>query len=504
MDKEKLAAFAQDKELKALSWTPESFYLGRALPETTGGAFFDVGVDDDRAVLIVAGSRSGKGAGILINNLIGWPGGAFCIDPKGELASITAMRRGKKSAAKGSGTTVREFLGQNVAALDPFGEVKGPAKLYRKTYNPLDDISPSSPSFFNDIDSVASAIIVPETGANSYFSDMARVLLAGALEAGLVTGRACSLSDISSLALGPWDEFASVLEASPGAHSEPALGAVNKFGDSREGNAVYTTLSRNLSWLNNPAMRNYLKGSSFSLVSAVQNDETVYTVLPVETMEQQKRWLRLMLAMAFRAKVRQSVYGNKRHMLFVVDEMYQLGTMKELEGGISYLPGFGVKLVSVVQNLGQLKQLYKDNWQTFIGNSGAVIGFGLMDQEGPEYISKRIGQHHVERISKSRSQTKNKPVWKGKKTVLRNPKADDHESRAGSSTSTSENIQQQIEIVLRPEEISYHTNRDKARLVALMASGKPLFLERFDYFRRFSPKWFEDLDNIRKIESYRR
>ena len=56
---------------------------------------------------LVAGSRSGKGRSIIVPNLLGgYQGSALVVDPKGELANLTA--------------TFRAALGQRVAVLDPF------------------------------------------------------------------------------------------------------------------------------------------------------------------------------------------------------------------------------------------------------------------------------------------------------------------------------------------------------------------------------------------------
>lgn len=503
MDKSKMSAFASDGEMRSRLWTPNSFFLGKTVPRFLNRGF-EIGFDDDRAVFIVAGSRAGKGTSILINNLIGWPGGAFCIDPKGELASLTGIRRGRASRSEGTGTSVQKFLGQDVAALDPFGEVKGPARLYRENYNPLDDIHPGSEGFVSDVQAISSAIVLSEKGANAHFSDMARILLAGTLEAGLLSGRAGDLSSVAGLLRGSWEDLARLLEGYNSPLAMAALGAVRTVYGSREGNAVYTTLSRQLSWLDEPRMKNHLRASGFSLVRSIQSDSTVYAVLPVNEMENHKRWLRLMLSMAIRAKIRQGVFRRgAQQNLFVVDEMRSLGTMQELEEGVSYLAGYGIKLACVVQNLGQLKELYRSNWQTFLGNAGAVIAFGLMDQESAEYVSRRLGQHYVERASRSRSTNVNTPVWTGGTGLFGSRAAVQHEARAGTSAGESQSWQEQIEYVLRPEEVVYETSREKERLVALMADGKPLFLRRLDYFRRFRPVWFESEKTIRNAERLR-
>lgn len=58
-------------------------------------------------MITIAGSRSGKGVSMIMPNLLFYRGSMQVIDPKGELASITARRR-----AMG--------LTQKVYVLDPF------------------------------------------------------------------------------------------------------------------------------------------------------------------------------------------------------------------------------------------------------------------------------------------------------------------------------------------------------------------------------------------------
>jgi type IV secretion system protein VirD4 len=45
-----------------------------------------------------------------------------------------------------------------------------------------------------------------------------------------------------------------------------------------------------------------------------------------------------------------------------------------------------------VQDLNQLKALYKDRWQTFIGNTGALTAFAPQDLFTADYLSRLCGQ----------------------------------------------------------------------------------------------------------------
>src|ERR1043166_578423 len=55
-----------------------------------------LGSSDDRHLLLVAGSRAGKGVSYVIPNLLLYEGSVFAIDPKGELAQITARGRAER------------------------------------------------------------------------------------------------------------------------------------------------------------------------------------------------------------------------------------------------------------------------------------------------------------------------------------------------------------------------------------------------------------------------
>ena len=108
------------------------------------------------------------------------------IDPKGEAASITAMRRGTREEAMGTGTSVRHFLEQNVAIIDPFGETKGPARIYKTNYNPFIDIDMEVGGGVRQIRAIASSIVLPEQGNSAHFSETAETVIAGLIEAMMV------------------------------------------------------------------------------------------------------------------------------------------------------------------------------------------------------------------------------------------------------------------------------------------------------------------------------
>jgi type IV secretion system protein VirD4 len=117
-----------------------------------------VGVADDRHVLTIAGSRTGKGVSLLVPNLLRYDGSAIVIDPKGELARVTARARRQK--------------GQKVVVLDPFNEN---GRHARGSFNPLDELNPKSRSIVVDAGAIADAMITPND-RDPHWSNSARIL----------------------------------------------------------------------------------------------------------------------------------------------------------------------------------------------------------------------------------------------------------------------------------------------------------------------------------------
>lgn len=106
------------------------------------------------------------------------------------------------------------------------------------------------------------------------------------------------------------------------------------------------------------------------------------------------RWLRVILNLALVAFERTRVKIDIP-VLMVLDEFPVLGNMKSIETAAGLMAGFGVKLWLVVQDIGQLSRLYKDSWETFIGNAGVMTFYSNLDKRTLDYLSDKLGQTAV-------------------------------------------------------------------------------------------------------------
>ena len=505
-------AFAGGGALARYSWEQNDFFLGATAPEIHRGADFEIGMRDDRGFFVAASARGGKSTSLVINNLIRWPGGCFCLDVKGELASITAIRRGRKAAAYGSGTSVRHFLGQDVAVLDPKKVVEGPARVMRTRYNPLRDLDPDEPGYVTDIRRLAGAIVVPDNNStDSHFSEKAQHIVEALLDYLLIcdagklpaTGRALpSLHAIISEMADDADALTNCLDPyRDRLLIGDALGVLQAVGD-REFGSIYSTMTRQLRWLNDPEMRDQLAADAdLSLRALVRDEGTIYVCLPPDEMADHKRWLRILLTMALQTKIRQGAVVQTGHqMLFMLDEFPALGYMDLMQQVMSQLPGYGIKAVPIVQTIGQIKTLYGQAHTTFLGNTAAQIFFSLNDPDTAKYASEWLGQQEFIEESSNHSENINRPEWLGWK-LFGGEKAREHEKRGGQSESRSVSHSRKVEAIMRPEELRQHTSRNTDRMLVVTADGAPLFLKRVPFFRRFSTAMYESRESILWVEA---
>lgn len=363
-----------------------------------GGA--EIAVADDRHVMTVAGSRAGKGRAAIIPNMLRYTGSVLAIDPKGELALTTAKVRAER-------------LGQRVCVVDPFGTTGEALKPYRTGFNPLASVSAASA--IEDAALIADALVVP-SGYDPHWDDSARTFIEGVIlevvTAGRFQGRRNLVTVRDLIAegeAGESDEEAdSGIEALCARMMVSVEGAVRRaaadFFDrpEREAASVLSTARRHLRPLSFPEIEASLAGDGFDLADLKRSPMTVYLCLPGRHIGTCGRWLRLFVNLALQAMEKTPAPpAGGCPVLFVLDEFAALGHMREIEDAAGQIAGFGVKLWPILQDLGQLKALYKERWETFMGNAGILQFFGNNDLTTLEWISKRLGTTTIEEQSAS-------------------------------------------------------------------------------------------------------
>lgn len=424
------------------------------LGKSVADPWWKVGWGDDRGFLTIAGSRSGKGRSAIIPNLILWPGSALVIDPKGTNAAVTARRRGH------GGGRVTNYLGQDVYVVDPFRVVN---KDYTACFNPMAAISPESETFTEEVAALADALVTKDSSSDStHWDETCRMLIGGIIAHLLKTKKDASLVDLRNalkLQGDKQDDLLKEMLRDGGAAS--AAAAMILDAAPAERGSIYSTVHRNTEWIDSTRMQEVLKRSDFDIRDLKTRLMTVYIVLPPEYLDRHKRFLRMFVNMAILGIARPSTTPYRT--LFLLDEFYSLGRLAALQKAAGLLASYQLTLWPIIQNLGQLRELYPQNWETFTANSGAVQSFGVNDTETAKYLLSRLGKS-------ARS-----------------------ENIGGRTIRVVEDLREM-------QELERELSRESGKQLIFRSGDHPMLVRRMPYDKNFPKSWYDDDPDFVKKE----
>jgi len=348
----------------------------------------------ERHLLTVAPTRSGKGVSSIIPNLLTYPGSVFVIDPKGENALITALRRGPGWTV---GDTTIAGLGQKIVFLDPWNIVASKFKMKPASFNPLDWIKADDPDAAENAFLLADALVMSEAKDEARFWDEeAKALLTGII---LYVGTAeeekgrRTLGRVRDLLTLDDDAFKATLNRMY-KHPHPIVrstAARQASKDTKLFSSVLASTQSHTHFLDSARIRESVARSDFQFEDLKTKPMSVYLILPADRLKTFDRWLRLLIQQAITVNARNIDKKPARPILFLLDEM------AALEQAFSLMAGFGMQLWGIVQDLSQLARIYGEHgWQTFISNSGVIQYFGSRDKMTAEYFSSLCGVTTVE------------------------------------------------------------------------------------------------------------
>jgi type IV secretion system protein VirD4 len=317
-------------------------------------------------VCVIAPTGSGKGRDFLIPNLLTYRGPVVVFDPKGELYAVTARRR-------------RE-MGQAVAVLDPFSITAAKTDAL----NPLDLLKLTGSIIECDAEMLASQLSIGhEFGTDPFWNDTSGGLITG-LIAHIATAHPPAEQNLLTLRSYLFDvdlehKLAVILDNKESrcqlAHDE--FCAYLGHSSDRTQQGVRSTAVTYMKSLGSESVARCLGPSTIDLAEIVAGRPlTVYLVIPPEKLKSHRSLLRLWVGTLLTAIMRRRVVPEHR-TLFVLDEAAQLGPFEPLLTAATLLRGYGLQLITIWQDLSQIKSRYPQDWMTVLNNSGALLAFGF-------------------------------------------------------------------------------------------------------------------------------
>jgi type IV secretion system protein VirD4 len=361
----------------AISRDPLGFAPGLVASD---GEFQAVTYGGDAHLITCAPTGAGKGRGVLIPNLLRYPGAAIVMDIKGELFQVTSRRR-------------RE-MGQHIVVLDPFHLVTQRSD----SLNPLDLLTLPRADVDSDAEMLASLLAV----GHQFSTDPYWNTTANGLTAALI-------AHIASYA--PKERHLGHLRGWLFHHDMDMA-----IAEMLDKSAVKSRMARELfiAYLTAPydKTRPCIRTMACSYISALGSDQVVeslrastfrlqdvydgrplsiYIVIPPEKLESHKALLRLWVGTLLTAVTRRMTMPRQR-TLFLLDECAQLGSLPILRQAITLLRGSGLQTWTFWQDLSQLRQCYPNDWQTIVNNSGVLQVFGITNHNMAKEWSELLGQ----------------------------------------------------------------------------------------------------------------
>ena len=338
--------------------------------------------------LVAAPTRSGKGVGVVIPNLLYWNGSVIVLDIKKENYNLTAGHRSKFHP---------------VYMWSPLDECSA-------RYNPFDFISQKGAARITDIQKLAQILLPrPDHGEKMWTNEAQSLFLGIALlvlddpdmpstfgQVYRILMADASLSKIADEALDNPDLDTACHEA--------LANFKNKAEKERSG--VKSSLTSALALWANPNIDAATSDSDFELREFRRARAAVY----VGVGQDQLLTLAPLLNMFFQQAVAELSKSlpdadEKHEVLFLIDEFPMLGAMPTLQKGLALLAGYKIRIVLIIQGLAQLDELYgRQVRDGILQNCALQVFFASNDDATTNYVSERLGSKTVRVKSRSQSQ----------------------------------------------------------------------------------------------------
>jgi len=372
------ARFAADAEARRLTQSPNGLLLGR--DRKTGRP---LRYDGPAHLLTMAPTRSGKGVGTIIPNLLTADRSVICIDPKGENARIAGRARNRFGP---------------VHVLDPFAVTGVPSAAF----NPLAGLDPNGLDVAEDAATLAEALVhdAPGEAGEAHWNEEAKALIAGIVLyiASEESRQRRTLATLREHLTAAPDAFSALLGRMQGTAAAGGLiaRAANRHRgkDNREAAGVLSAAQRHTHFLDSPRMTAVLDHADFAFADLKSRTATVFLVLPPDRLGAYARWLRLMVTQSLQDMARPP--GKPpAPVLYLLDEFAALGYLAPIERAMGLMAGYGVQLWPILQDVHQLRAAYGQRAGTFLSNAGVLQVFGVNDHDSARLVSDLLGQETV-------------------------------------------------------------------------------------------------------------
>jgi len=391
--------------------------------------------------LVCAPTRSGKGVGIIIPNLLSFDGSAIVYDIKLENWKFTSGFR----AAHGH----KVFLW---SPMNPDGTTH--------SYNPLDRIRDDALFRITDVQALTSYLI-PLPKKDPIWDQLARFFLGGlilyTLDSAKERGTKATIGEIyrtlnNTSDLREW--IRSVIDE-PWLDPECRRLFLSYAGmTDKERSFVKTSISKALNLWSNPLVDAATSRSDFDLGDLRRKRMAIYIGVTADTKDTVAPIVALFFQQAIAALAQREPGKDEPHkVLLLMDEFASLGRMEMIANAVTMLASYGGRMMFILQALSTLDEHYgKEGREVIVQNCAFQVFFAASDKTTTDYVVSRLGKKTVKVTSKTKSK--------------------------GGHFSQSTNDQSRD--LMLPQEFQ---QMDRAKQVVLVEASRPVLSDKIEYHK---------------------
>lgn len=349
-------------------------------------------------VLLAAPTRSGKGVGVVIPNLLSWKDSVIVLDIKKENFNITAG--------------FRKRYGQEVFLFSPLAPDH---QTHR--WNPLGYIDLSCVSAtINDVQKIADFLFPDPKDGDPIWTASSRSLFLGVvlmmIESGdvrLTIGEVLRQVTAHEEA-GKYFTRRIQEQADAGRpFSGRCVQALNDFiaTSTNTRTSIRKTFSSRLELWFNPLVDAATAANDFDLRDLRRKRMSIYVAVTPDDLSRMQPILNLFFQQVLGLNtgvLPQDDKSLKHQCLLLLDEFTAIGRIPILSKGIGYIAGYGLRMLPIIQSPAQVREVYgHDNAESFFDNHAVQIVYTPKNIKIATEISEMMGNQtwKVKSLSKS-------------------------------------------------------------------------------------------------------
>ncbi|CAJ0808349.1 Protein VirD4 [Ralstonia psammae] len=357
--------------------------------------------DGQQFVIVAAPTRSGKGVGIVVPNLLNFSDSVVVLDIKHENFKLTAGFRAEH--------------GQEVYLFNPFAR---DGRTHR--YNPLTYISDDPHLRVRDILAIGTILFPPEgkdgSGKDAFWYEAARNLFLGlallvcespelprtmgeVMRQASGYGRKLSIH-LNAVIQGRWAEGRPL--------SATCVDALYRVLDNAEITyaSIVSTFNAALTNWANPIFDAATSESDFLLTDVRRRRMSIYIGVTPDDLPEAAMILNMFFSQLLNLNMRELPAGNPelRHQcLLVMDEFTSMGKVTIIAKAVGFMAGYNLRLMPIIQSVAQLTAVYgEQDARTILSNHALQVIFTPKEQRDANDYSEMLGYVSEKKRSLSR------------------------------------------------------------------------------------------------------